>query len=103
MVSSPPPSPAFEPGVFAGIERVRGPGSLAVFTQDAVGAPDVLTDSGDGLPDAIGLATGGHVHANWAFDKAGTYQVKVRATATLAATGRTITSDPATYTFTAQR
>lgn len=30
-----------------------------------------------GLPDAKPLATGSHVHANWAFGSAGTYTVKV--------------------------
>lgn len=98
-----------EPGVFAGdqvtirVERVRGPGDVAVFTQDAVGAPAVLADSGDGLPDTIRLGTGGHVHAGWAFDRPGTYQLRVRATATLAATGAPVTSAPATYTFSVQR
>lgn len=98
-----------EPGVFRDdtvtikVERVRGPGDVAIFTQDAVGTPNVLVDSGDGLPDAIPLATGGHTHANWAFEEAGTYKLKVRATATLAATGETVSSDAAVYTFTVQR
>lgn len=97
------------PGVFANdtvtvkVERVRGPGDVAVFTQDAVGAPDVLVDSGDGLPDAIPLSTGGHTHVNWAFEEAGSYKLKVRATATLASTGQTVSSAAAVYTFTVQR
>ncbi|WP_203744535.1 choice-of-anchor M domain-containing protein [Actinoplanes cyaneus] len=83
-------------------QKVTGPGRLAVYTEDAVGAPRILIDSGDGLPDAVSLATGTHQHANWAFQKAGVYRLKVRATATVAATGATVTSEPAVYTFVVQ-
>ncbi|MFF5076460.1 choice-of-anchor M domain-containing protein [Actinoplanes sp. NPDC000266] len=92
-----------EAGVFTGdavtakVERVTGPGRLAIWTEDAVGTPHVLVNSGDGLPDSVALAAGAHQHASWAFQKAGVYLIKVRATATLAATGATITSDPAVY------
>ncbi|MCG5440968.1 choice-of-anchor M domain-containing protein [Micromonospora foliorum] len=95
-----------EAGVFAGdavtlsVQSVAGPGQLAIYTENAVGQPTVLVDSGDGLPDTITLTAGGHTHANWAFDKAGTYCVTVRAAGTLAATGQQVTSDPATLRFT---
>ena len=56
----------------------------------------MLVNSADGLPDAVGLATGGHLHTSWAFSKAGVYLVKVRATGTLT-DGTTVTSAPATY------
>ncbi|MEU8663028.1 choice-of-anchor M domain-containing protein [Actinoplanes philippinensis] len=97
-----------ENGVFAAdtvtltVEKVTGSGRFAVFTEDAVGNPDVLVNSGDGLPDALPLATGAHRHASWAFQKAGVYLIKVRATATLAATGATVTSEPALYKFVVQ-
>jgi surface-anchored protein len=97
-----------ETGVLAGdtvtlkVEKVTGPGRVAVFTEDAVGNPDVLVDSGDGLPDALSLTAGAHRHASWAFQKAGVHLVKVRATARLAATGATVTSAPVVYRFVVQ-
>ncbi|MDG9675930.1 choice-of-anchor M domain-containing protein [Micromonospora sp. DH14] len=95
-----------EAGVFAGdaltlaVQSVTGPGQLAIYTENAVGQPTILADSGDGLPDAITVTVGDHMHANWAFDKAGTYCVTVRATGVLAATGQQVTSEPATLRFT---
>jgi surface-anchored protein len=92
------------PDVFTGdsvrltLWRVRGPGALSVFTTDAVGAPTVLADSRDGGPDHIDLATGGHIHVNWAFTKPGWYKATFLATATLA-DGTPVASDPAVYTF----
>jgi surface-anchored protein len=93
-----------EPGAFAGdtvaltLRRVRGPGALSVFASDPFGAPNVLADSGDGTPDQLTLATGGHQHANWAFTSSGVYRVTFQAAATLA-DGTQVVSDPATYTF----
>ncbi len=94
-----------EPGVFTGdalkvdIVGVTGPADVSIFTTDAFGAPTVLADSGNGLPDRINTSAGGHLHANWAFEAAGTYQVKVRVSGTLAATGKKVTSAVATYCF----
>lgn len=93
-----------EPGVFAGdtvtltVRRVRGPGALSVFASDPFGAPTVLANSGDGSPDALSLATGGHQHASWAFTRTGLYRVTFQAAATLA-DGTRVVSDPAVYTF----
>ncbi|MFC8848007.1 MULTISPECIES: choice-of-anchor M domain-containing protein [unclassified Micromonospora] len=93
-------------GVFAddsltlSVQSVAGPGQLAIYTENAVGQPSVLADSGDGLPDALALTAGDHAHANWAFDAAGTYCVTVQATGTLAGTGEQIASAPATLRFT---
>ncbi|MDG4838537.1 choice-of-anchor M domain-containing protein [Micromonospora sp. WMMD967] len=93
-------------GVFTGdaltlsVRSVTGPGQLAIYTENAVGQPTVLADSGDGLPDAITVTAGDHSHANWAFDQAGSYKVTVRATGTLAATGQRVTSEPTTLRFT---
>ncbi|MEU4448704.1 choice-of-anchor M domain-containing protein [Actinosynnema sp. NPDC050801] len=98
-----------EPGVFVDgslrlkVTRVYGPGDFSIFTTDAVGAPNVLVDSGNGLPDRIDLAAGSHLHANWAFEAAGYYRVTVRAVGTLASTGAHVVSDPATYTFKVNR
>ncbi|MEU0077545.1 choice-of-anchor M domain-containing protein [Micromonospora tulbaghiae] len=95
-----------EAGVFTGdsltlsVRAVSGPGQLAIYTENAVGQPNILADSGDGLPDALALTAGDHTHANWAFDAAGTYRVTVRATGTLAASGQKVTSAPATLRFT---
>ncbi|MGM1065400.1 choice-of-anchor M domain-containing protein [Saccharothrix sp. Mg75] len=94
-----------EPGVFVEgslrlkVTRAYGPGDFSIFTTDAVGAPNVLVDSGNGLPDRIDLTADNHVHANWAFEAAGYYRVTVRAVGTLAATGEHVVSTPATYTF----
>lgn len=93
-----------EPGVFkddalkVDVIGVTGPADLSVFTTDAFGSPTVLVDSGNGLPDRINTGAGGHLHANWAFEAAGTYKVKVKVCGTLAATGKTV-SAVATYTF----
>lgn len=95
-----------EAGVFAGdsltlsVQSVTGPGQLAIYTENAVGQPTVLADSGDGLPDAVTVAAGDHTHANWAFDKAGTYCVTVRAVGILAVGGQQVASAPATLRFT---
>ncbi|MEV6299496.1 choice-of-anchor M domain-containing protein [Actinoplanes sp. NPDC051861] len=88
-----------EPGdaVTLKVEKVIGPGRLALFTEDATGTPQVLVNSGDGLPDALALTGGEHRHASWAFQKAGVYLIKVRAAATLAASGDTVVSEPAVY------
>lgn len=78
------------------MQSVHGPGELAIYTENAVGQPNVLMDSGDALPDTMALTAGQHQHANWAFDRAGTYCVTFRATGTLAATGQQVTSEAAT-------
>ncbi|TDC42993.1 choice-of-anchor M domain-containing protein [Micromonospora sp. KC213] len=91
-----------EPGTFTAdaltlnVQSVSGPGQLAIYTENAVGQPNILADSGDGLPDTIALTAGDHLHANWAFDRAGIYCITLRATGTLAATGQQVTSEPAT-------
>lgn len=74
-------------------------GRLSIYTQ-SLGAPTVLFNSGDGLPDARPLAAGTHAHANWAFGAAGTYTATFRVSGTLA-TGATVSTD-ATYTFEVQ-
>ncbi|OKJ73245.1 hypothetical protein AMK30_19340 [Streptomyces sp. CB02460] len=79
---------------------VKGPGRLAVYTDDVFGEPEtVLVNSGDGLPDTVEVQAGDHTHANWAFTRAGTYTVKVRAAAHLAADGSPVSSRTVTYAF----
>ncbi|GAA0621839.1 hypothetical protein HPO96_28760 [Kribbella sandramycini] len=82
---------------------VTGPADFSIFTTDAFGTPTRLADSGNGLPDAINTTAGGHLHANWAFEAAGTYKLKFKVSGTLAATGKKVTSTVATYTFKVQQ
>ncbi|MEU4693771.1 choice-of-anchor M domain-containing protein [Actinoplanes sp. NPDC023714] len=97
-----------EAGVFAAdtvalkVRGVTGPGRVAVWTEDAVGTPHVLANSGDGLPDVVPLTAGEHRHTSWAFQRAGLYRITFAATATLAGTGTVVSSAPATYTFVVQ-
>lgn len=97
------------PGVFANeslkviLVGVTGPADFSIFTTDAFGTPTRLADSGNGLPDTISTTAGGHLHANWAFEAAGTYKLKFKVSGTLAATGRNVTSAIATYTLTVQK
>ncbi|MGW4490830.1 TIGR03773 family transporter-associated surface protein [Streptomyces sp. NPDC004376] len=79
---------------FTGVE---GPGDVIVFaphpavpSDTDTGAPVVLFDSADGLPDAQPLPAGGTGDVNWAFTRPGTYHLTTRATARLA-DGRTTT------------
>ena len=92
-------------GVFAG-EQVTlklcgatGPGRVSVFTTDPFGAPTVVFNSGDGLPDATNLAVGTHTHANWSFAKPGTYKLRFTVSGKVAATNQAIASEPITVTF----
>ncbi|WP_018831694.1 choice-of-anchor M domain-containing protein [Salinispora tropica] len=78
------------------MQSVHGPGELALYTENAVGQPNVIVDSGDGLPDTIALTAGDHQHANWAFDRAGTYCITFHATGTLADTGQQVSSETVT-------
>ncbi|NED13005.1 choice-of-anchor M domain-containing protein [Streptomyces sp. SID9124] len=83
---------------------VKGPGRLAVYTDDVFGEPEtVLVNSGDGLPDTVEVQAGDHTHANWAFTRPGTYTVKVKAAAHLAADGSPVSSRTVTYTFEVQK
>jgi surface-anchored protein len=68
-------------------------GQVAIYTENMFGLPTVLANSRDGLPDVIDLPIGEHLHANWAFSKAGVYLLKVKASATLAGTTTVVESD----------
>ena len=94
-----------EPGTFvADSVRVRllgvfGAGDLSVFTNDQFGNPQVLLDSGDGLPDALDLPVATHRHYSWSFDRPGYHFAVVDAKAKLASNGQTIHSNPTVLTF----
>ncbi|GAA3587368.1 hypothetical protein GCM10022222_85050 [Amycolatopsis ultiminotia] len=93
-----------ESGTFAGdkldvaLTGITGPGEVAVFDTDGSGAPTVLYDTGDGLPDVHAFHAGDHHHTNWAFTASGTYTVTFDVTATLP-DGTVVDSGPAAYTF----
>lgn len=79
-----------------------GPDGVSLFTTDAGGQPEILVDSEDGCPDNVTLPVGLHKHANWAFEKAGTYKITVQAKARLAGSNKPVTSAPAVLTFQVQ-
>jgi surface-anchored protein len=92
------------PGTFTGdavtlkLSQVRGPGRFSVFTEGATGTPEILFDSGDGLPDASALIAGGHRHASWAFSAPGTYRLTFQVSARLTG-GQAVAPATATYLF----
>jgi putative ABC transporter-associated repeat protein len=79
------------------LTAVDGPGAFGLFTTGSFGAPEVLFDSTDGLPDALTVPLGTHAHANWAFAEPGRYRLTFAVTAP-AADGRALT-DTETLTF----
>jgi putative ABC transporter-associated repeat protein len=60
------------------LERVDGPGRVAVFQTGSFGSADVLFDSRRGRPGTRSLALGVHAHGNWAFSRTGTYKLRFR-------------------------
>jgi surface-anchored protein len=96
-------------GVFDGdsvrlrLVRVTGPGDVALFTADAFGAPQILFDSGDGLPDRTDLPVGTHAHQNWAFDRPGDYRLTFEASGLLAEDGTRVSSGRVTIAYQVQR
>lgn len=98
-----------ETGVFAGdslrlrLVRAAGPGEVAVFRSDPFGVPQVVFDSGDGLPDRVDLPVATHVHQSWAFEQPGTYRLTFAASGRLAADGTRVGSDLVTVVFEVRR
>jgi putative ABC transporter-associated repeat protein len=84
-------------GVDWRLDRVTGPGNLAVFEFDSFGRPKIIFNSGDGVPDTYRIPLGTHAHGNWSFTKPGTYRATFTHTATLT-TGATSTTT-STLTF----
>ncbi|WP_162906983.1 choice-of-anchor M domain-containing protein [Allorhizocola rhizosphaerae] len=94
-----------EPGALVGdsvrikLAGVYGPGHFSLFTTDEVGAPTVLLNSRNGLPDSFTVAAGTHMHANWAFTKSGSYYLVFVVTARDANTNKVVSSGPVVYRF----
>ncbi|MEU4768064.1 choice-of-anchor M domain-containing protein [Actinosynnema sp. NPDC023794] len=65
------------------LTAVEGPGPFGLFTTGSFGAPQIIFNSTDGLPDTLSVPLGTHAHANWAFAEPGRY----RLTFTVAAPG----------------
>jgi putative ABC transporter-associated repeat protein len=84
-------------GVDWRLDKVTGPGSLALFEFDSFGQPKVVFNSADGLPDSHRVPVGTHAHGNWTFTEPGTYKVTFTHSTTLA-TGKQA-QDTATVTF----
>lgn len=72
------------------LKQVSGPGQFKLFLTGSFGTPEVRFDSGKALPQQLGIAPNTHAHGNWAFTKAGIYQLTVDMTATTTA-GRSVT------------
>ena len=79
------------------LDKVTGPGRVALFEFDSFGQPKVIFNTADGLPDTYRIPLGTHAHGNWAFTKPGTYKVTFTHAATLA-NGKQ-TKDTASLTF----
>lgn len=56
------------------LNRVSGPGRVAIFQTGSFGTPSVLFDSSR-LPATRGLPLGIHAHGTWAFTRRGTYRL----------------------------
>ncbi|WP_210490943.1 choice-of-anchor M domain-containing protein [Patulibacter sp. SYSU D01012] len=57
------------------LDAVDGPGTVALFQENAFGDATRRFDSADGLPDALPLAAGEHAHGAWSFTRPGTYRL----------------------------
>jgi surface-anchored protein len=91
------------PGQVAGdavtwrLRSVDGPGAVALFTTDQFGAPSVVFDSDDLVPDQVTVRINTHAHANWAFAAPGAYRLTFEVAADVVGRGSTATT--ATYVF----
>ena len=82
---------------------VKGPGKVYMFMQ-RIGKLRSPLASGSwvlALGESISQKKPGHVHANWLFEKPGTYTMKVRlrGVPVKATDGKAIVSEPVTYTW----
>ncbi|MFF8969927.1 choice-of-anchor M domain-containing protein [Streptomyces sp. NPDC014995] len=84
-------------GVRFSLTGVKGPGTVALYTYDAMSGANVLFNSKDGVPDSFDIPANTHAHGGWAFTEQGTYRL------TFAMSGRladgTAVSDSETVTF----
>lgn len=72
------------------VEGLTGPGQFKLFLTGSFGTPEVLFDSARKLPQSLVVPPNTHAHGNWAFTKAGRYQLAVRMSARTKA-GRAVT------------
>lgn len=79
------------------LQAVSGPGQFKLFRTGSFGTPEVIFDSANKLPQQLAIPPNTHAHGNWAFTKAGRYDLTVRMSATTTA-GRTV-SDTRTLSF----
>lgn len=79
------------------LDKVDGPGALAVFEFDPFGKPVLAFNSGDGVPDSYAVRLGTHAHGNWTFTKQGVYHVTFTHSAKLVSGAQS--SDQQTVTF----
>ncbi|MFD0316276.1 choice-of-anchor M domain-containing protein [Streptomyces flavalbus] len=84
-------------GVTFSLTDVKGPGTVALYTYDAMSGATVLFNSGDGVPDGFDVPANTHAHGGWAFTAEGTYRLTVRMSGKLA--DGTAVSDTETLTF----
>lgn len=77
------------------LKGVSGPGSLAVWDNDAFGNPTVLLNSANGIDasETITLQPGGHRHLNWGFTAPGQYSITFEASGNHALDGITSSGD----------
>ncbi|XVS60988.1 choice-of-anchor M domain-containing protein [Actinosynnema sp. CA-299493] len=79
------------------LTAVDGPGAFGLFTTGSFGAPEIVFNSADGLPDTLSVPLGTHAHANWAFAEPGRYRLTFTVTASRADGGAL--TDTESYTF----
>ncbi|WP_171117389.1 MULTISPECIES: TIGR03773 family transporter-associated surface protein [unclassified Streptomyces] len=84
-------------GVKFSLDDVKGPGTVALYTYDAMSGATVLFNSKDGVPDSFDIPANTHAHGGWAFTKEGTYRLTFTMSGTLA--DGTAVSDTETVAF----
>lgn len=84
-------------GVTWSLDRVDGPGAASIYLFNPFGQPQVLFNSGDGVPDRYEIPPGTHAHGNWSFTREGVYRVTFTQSATLAAGTQVRDTDTVTF------
>jgi putative ABC transporter-associated repeat protein len=79
------------------LDKVTGPGKFAIYEFTTFGQPQVIFNSGDGVPDSASIRLGTHAHGNWAFTSEGVY--KLTFTHSVRLTSGATSSDTEVVTF----